>query len=178
MDATILTQQFLTKGRSHKCPKILALGILLLEIELDIKIEMKRQSKYLRPDGQPNLNTDYSTAMDLFENEKLWRDRSTLAHHRAVIGYCLKPANFRGCTNTHEEREALYKHVVVPLETTVKTAWPDLDEKTIDPIVVSDKLQITNPKLPEYQQLPRPMKQLQPGGTPKSSLNRCVYFLA
>lgn len=124
------------KGRIHKCPKILALGILLLEIELDVKIETKRLKKHLRANGQPTLNTDYYAAMDLYKTED-WNGRDTHTPHKEVIGYCLDASNFRGLTNTFDQREALHKNVVVPLEKTFRNAWPDLDET---PVKVKSRL--------------------------------------
>ncbi|KAH6714001.1 hypothetical protein BKA61DRAFT_607018 [Leptodontidium sp. MPI-SDFR-AT-0119] len=163
-----LSEQKPVRGRIHKCPKILALGILLLEIELDLKIETKRLKKHLRADGQPTLNTDYIAAMDLYNNEQLWRYRSTQPAHKEVIGYCLKAPNFRGLTDACEEREALYKNVVIPLEKTFKNAWPNLDET---PIKVPDTMGAMEVTLPRLEHPTERLNQPRRIRTPKPSLS-------
>lgn len=52
--------------RIHPIPSVLALGVLLLEIELGKPIESERHNDDLL-NGQPNVNTDYTTA------DRLWR---------------------------------------------------------------------------------------------------------
>jgi hypothetical protein len=118
------------KGRSHKYPKILSLGIMLLEIELDLTIESRRCPEHLCPDGKPNLSTDYLTACILFSDPRfnhLWDSRETFKKHRAVIGDCVTREKFEACTNSAQEREALYKHVVLPLKALLKATWEDPD---------------------------------------------------
>jgi hypothetical protein len=125
------------QGRIHKFPKILSLGVLLLEIELDITIESQRRPEHLRPDGRPNTNTDHTTASILFDEKALWRKQETFTDHKKIIGGCLgklKPDKFVGCTNIIEERDALYKHVVGPLEKLLKRSWDDLDENPLGPM--------------------------------------------
>jgi len=157
-------------GRIHKCPKILALGILLLEIELDVKIETKRLGKYLGPNGQLLLNTDYYTATTLFKNEN-WSCRDTHTPHKEVLWYCLDSSNFRRLTNTYDQREALHKNVVIPLERTFKNAWSGLDET---PIRLSNRKGITEEVMPIMEPTVKSEIQSRPG---RLRVNRYVRLL-
>ncbi|KAI9928446.1 hypothetical protein MW887_002491 [Aspergillus wentii] len=71
--------------RLHRHPKILALGILLIEIELGTRIEQLRSRDYLNSDGNPNINTDYSTAVDLLNNKQIWDRLETSSKLKGII---------------------------------------------------------------------------------------------
>ncbi|KAH7311135.1 hypothetical protein BKA65DRAFT_575201 [Rhexocercosporidium sp. MPI-PUGE-AT-0058] len=101
--------------RSHKFPKILALGIMLLEIELGVKIEDNRPSRSYSSDGKLTVNGNSIAAKALFEDEKNWGD--TYTDYRDAIGHCLKPSEFESFRNDVEgQRKVLYDNVVLPLE--------------------------------------------------------------
>lgn len=103
--------------RVHPNPSVLALGILLLEIELESPIEGKRGEKDLDDDGMPTVNSDHFTALRLFEDmsDNLYKN------YRQAIAACLK------CDFYDEEtgnpslddphfRQAIYNTIVRPLE--------------------------------------------------------------
>ena len=102
--------------RTHHFPKVLALGIMLLEIELSINIEDHRPPSSYKSDGSLTVNADSIAARRLYENESNWKQ--TLIPFRKVIGACLIPSSFEMHRNDIEkQRQTLYQNIVVPLET-------------------------------------------------------------
>lgn len=103
--------------RIHPNPKILALGILLLEIHLATTIQSLRCEEDLGEDGNATINTDHFTAMRLFEEtaDEFYFNTSK------AISACLKcdfydaeisELNFQNSNF----RNAVYKNIVEPLE--------------------------------------------------------------
>jgi hypothetical protein len=83
------------KYRSHEFPTILALGILLLEIELKIDIQEHWEEEDLDVDGKPTVDTNYNTAMRLYEDVSQWPGTSRFdAEKKRIIGICLRPDDF------------------------------------------------------------------------------------
>lgn len=117
-------------GRLHKRPNILALGILMLEIELGLDLQNERKAKDLKPNGDPTSNTDLFTALDILADKPRWDKRRRFPVVKDVIETCLED-RFNQCSNQTEERDAIYKKVIAPLERTweVVTRIPleDLD---------------------------------------------------
>jgi hypothetical protein len=134
--------------RSHLFPKILGLGIMLLEIELGIKIEEHRMPEDLDPDGEPSVNADHIAAIDVFNNTG-WDDKDTFGASKDVIGACLTPDNFTCFVNDVQGlRNAFEKHIVNPLQTLYKTAWENPDTAHVRAI----KLDSSSPSLPEVNE--------------------------
>jgi len=132
--------------RSHLFPKILSLGIMLLEIELGIKIEEHRMPEDLDPDGEPNVNADHIAAIDVFNNAELWDVNDTFGASKDVIGACLTPDNFTSFVDDVQGlRNAFEKHIVNPLQTLYETAWENPDTAQVRAI----KLGSSSPSLPE-----------------------------
>jgi hypothetical protein len=149
MQANVREAQDSAKGRIHKFPKILSLGVMLLEIELDLTIESQRRQEHLRSNGEPNNNTNHTTAHLLFENDQLWADRETYDIHKAVIGECIMAERFESCTNSDEERDMLLERIVNPLQKLLKVAWPSLDEGSLGPMKLEPKTSNANHGLPQ-----------------------------
>ncbi|KAF2455838.1 hypothetical protein BDY21DRAFT_61870 [Lineolata rhizophorae] len=109
--------------RIHPNQSVLALGILLLEIEQWATIESKRQEDDYGEDGKPNENTDLFTAL------RWWEDSvdDLYYNYRAAIRACLvcEFAEEAQSTSLNDEefRKALYDKVVVPLERELWSAF-------------------------------------------------------
>lgn len=103
--------------RLHPNSSILALGILLLEIEICATIESQRCPDDLSEDGTVNVNTDLTTALRLYEEtvDNLFVD------YRNAIRACLD-CNFiedpEQSTSLEDEsfRQAVCEHIVAPIE--------------------------------------------------------------
>jgi hypothetical protein len=120
--------------RSHLFPKILALGIVFLEIELGIDITDHRMPEDLGPDGEPTVNADHIAAMEVFEKTK-WDELETFGAFRDVIGACLTPVDFKPFLNDPQGlRDAFDKHIVNPLQILYETAWENPDTSRVRPI--------------------------------------------
>ncbi|KAJ9156211.1 Subtilisin-like protein [Pleurostoma richardsiae] len=108
--------------RIHKFPKILALGIMLIELELRVKIEDCRKPNSVRPDGTLSINADAIAAEQLIKDKKMWRN--TIGGLKDVIQICLKPSKFeRYRKDVQGQRKQLYKHIVRPLQKLCERAF-------------------------------------------------------
>ncbi|KAL4882881.1 nucleoside phosphorylase domain-containing protein [Aspergillus karnatakaensis] len=129
--------------RLHRYPKILALAILLIEIELGSPIEAHYIPDVLGENGEPNVNTYYSTAVHLLNSQDQqgkWGAQETFSKHKSIIGACLDRNIFNmRDDDVISQRDALYKHVVCPLESLFKIAWTDNDAKIL-PLQFADDL--------------------------------------
>lgn len=111
--------------RIHPNPSVLALGILLLEIELDLPIEDERNVEDHDEDGKPNVNTDYFAAVRLFESNK---SDDIYRNHRQAVSACLD-CNFydedlmEPSLDDPSFRQAVYDNIVRPLEEELHTAY-------------------------------------------------------
>ncbi|KAK2607731.1 hypothetical protein N8I77_006389 [Diaporthe amygdali] len=118
--------------RSHPFPKILALGIMFLEIELGIRIEDYRLPVCIDLDGNPNVNADHIAAMEVFNKPDLWDKAETFGAFRTVIEVCLTPEPFIPFAgNSDDVRHILEDRVVHPLQKMYLTAWDDPETSTI-----------------------------------------------
>jgi hypothetical protein len=110
--------------RIHPNPSVLALGILLLEIELDLPIEDERGDQDLDEDGKPTVNTDYFAALRLFEgiSDDIYRN------HRQAVSACLNcdfydEETMEPSLDNPEFRQAVYDNIVRPLEQELHSAY-------------------------------------------------------
>lgn len=107
----------------HKFPKMLALGIMLIEINLAIRIEDERTEKsYV--DDKLTANADAIIAEDISNNKKRLREYSE--YLKSAIKFCTNPrkvAKKLSSKNAREQREHLYKHVVTPLRQLCECAF-------------------------------------------------------
>jgi hypothetical protein len=100
-------------GSTHNNPMILALGIILLEVELGLRIEKARGKKELSIDGKVTPNTDLFVAKRLLEKDGKWTGHEDV---RPVIQNCVTGNTFKSASDIEEVRQALLRDVVEPLE--------------------------------------------------------------
>ncbi|RBA17973.1 extracellular alkaline serine protease [Fusarium proliferatum] len=104
--------------RPHKFPKIKALGIVLLEIELGTVIEDHYDDECRAPDGELNADADLYVALKLFDDPDRLEDTFPLL--KSVIGDCLRPSKFMQHRHNIEElRKVLQEEVVDHLHTLI-----------------------------------------------------------
>jgi hypothetical protein len=104
--------------RPHKFPKIKALGIILLEIELGELIEDHFDAECYAPDGTLNADVDLYTALRIYDDPDRLEDTFPLL--KTVIGECLRPQKFMPHRHSVEElRKVLQEQVVDPLHTLI-----------------------------------------------------------
>ncbi|KAF4627633.1 hypothetical protein G7Y89_g10518 [Cudoniella acicularis] len=115
--------------RIHRHPGILALGILLLELEFGSPIESYRGASGCGS-KEVNVNTDYTTALWLLDQ----CGDDVYENYKAAIQACLE-CKFVATGETFEHegfRKAVYESIVVPLEDELfsgfKISVDDLDE--------------------------------------------------
>ena len=103
----------------HPIPDILALGILLIEIESGKPIESARTPDSL-VDGQITINTDYYTSWKMYE---VLRQEGLNDKMQTIIEQCLKPGLASLAIISHHNsyddnmiRELLYETLILPLE--------------------------------------------------------------
>ncbi|KXH67322.1 extracellular alkaline serine protease [Colletotrichum salicis] len=127
------------KFQYHPLPKILALGIMMLEIELGLDIEGHHQNRPEFYDVHDNLtvNANHIIAMEIFKTSDLWGERETFEPFKELIGACLTADPFRSMAeNPGLIRDAIYKHVVAPLKGLYEAAWGDFEKSDVRPIRV------------------------------------------
>ncbi|KIM96504.1 hypothetical protein OIDMADRAFT_170237 [Oidiodendron maius Zn] len=131
--------------RTHLFPKILALGIMFLEIELGVNIEKHRITGCLGPNGQPCVNADHIAAIELFNSATLWEEMETFTKFKDVIKACLTPAPFMPYLNdANGLRDAFDKYIVTPLQELYRNAWGDPDTSSIRAIEITTPRQAMN----------------------------------
>ncbi|OTA94291.1 hypothetical protein M434DRAFT_30071 [Hypoxylon sp. CO27-5] len=123
----------------HKNPKILALGILLLELETRKTMKEHRENGQLHPSGPFNINTDYKIAAKLVSTgsdahpESIINDLSHCSPLRKILPLCIKSEELGAkivknlnaqkvepsSTTINEQnalRSIIYSEIVKPLE--------------------------------------------------------------
>lgn len=117
-------QEYTRAGLIHKCPRILAVGVLLLEIGLARPIE---GCHHYEPNDRyfvRKTNEDYTSATRQLNELKgvSWNGYSSKRLFDNAVGNCLNGRNFSpghggnpGCSNITERRTAFYEKVVKPL---------------------------------------------------------------
>ncbi|KAF1815310.1 hypothetical protein P152DRAFT_479259 [Eremomyces bilateralis CBS 781.70] len=101
--------------RTHPNPSVLALGILLLEIEFDSTIESKRQAEDYGDDGRPTINTDLFAASRLLNDV----EEDVYINHKNAVSACLYCNFYDGddfSLDNPDFRQAVYDNIVAPLE--------------------------------------------------------------
>jgi hypothetical protein len=136
--------------RIHQFPKILALGVMLIEIELGISLEDRHKPECYDTDGVPTVNADLITALDTFNNEL----QSTFCPLKNAIKICLKPDRFYEHQNDVASlRETLVKLIVDPIQQMYMVAWEHPDSTAVRPIDLSTT---DNKYNNQYCRLPSP----------------------
>lgn len=105
-------------NRFHRNPSVLALGILLIEIDLEKPIEKCRTTT-----ENPNLNTDWITAHDMVK----FMDQCSEPYKEAIRA-CLDipwiPAGQHVSLKNSKTRDGLYTNVIHPLESEFDYLFP------------------------------------------------------
>ncbi|KAH7275683.1 hypothetical protein B0J15DRAFT_475620 [Fusarium solani] len=145
--------------RPHKFPKIKALGIVLLEIELGTVIEDHYEEECYAADGELNADADLYAALRLFDDPDRLEDTFPLL--KTVIGDCLRPTKFMQHRQSAEElRKVLQEEVVDHLHTLIKL-YGQPEKIDLKPTVQmqTSQIQITQPPrsapLLQQPQVPR-----------------------
>lgn len=153
----------LASFRLHQFPNILALGIMLMEIELGLKIE-NYDPKCYDEHGKLDVNIAYLTAQSIFaEKPELWEQNDTFNVVRGVIATCLatSPAGdpfweFRDGEHKSRLRDAINKQIVGRLQKQCRETWwtdkldPETWEAPVYPIGINSDA------------LPRPFQSVPP----------------
>jgi hypothetical protein len=125
--------------RMHPYPGVLALAILMLEMELGQTIETARnEQKVFGDDEESNINNDYGVAWNMFENKEIEDD--TIPGFKAAVKACLNFSYWNDNTELgdsiyHREklyddialRRKIYEEIVSPLEQELYMSFPDLN---------------------------------------------------
>ncbi|KAI1826112.1 hypothetical protein F4861DRAFT_499199 [Xylaria intraflava] len=131
-----LMQRF--PSATHVHPKILALGIMLLEIELGEGIELHHLKESLDEEN-PIENNDHFTAGRVILSP-MWGKRKVYQAVKEIIEICLKPDTGKFGIEEAPACDNLYTYVVAPLGRLFREAWPrDSDPDSFSPDPVSFK---------------------------------------
>lgn len=98
---------------AHSHPMILALGIILLEVELGIRIKNERNESELDMNGVVSPDTDLFVASRLCRDNTRWSERGNM---RSIIENCVTGNTFKSSNDPEETRHTLFRDVVEPLE--------------------------------------------------------------
>lgn len=111
---------------SHPHPKVLSLGIMLLEIQLGEGIEKRRQQVH-------QISEDHFAAVSIIMSPS-WEERVRYQALREIIEVCIRGETGKIGVNETDVRAGLFTYVVEPLRRLFKKAWPDHEEpESCDP---------------------------------------------
>ncbi|KAF4877250.1 hypothetical protein CGCSCA1_v003779 [Colletotrichum siamense] len=113
------TQKGNNSAPSSRCPPLLALGILLLELNLGRTIESLRIQYETPPPGAPRLMYDSMTAQRLLQERQMDSLNYKSAVQRCIWG---EFARQKLDLNDEDFRQEIYEKVVALLETDLKNA--------------------------------------------------------
>ncbi|KAK1521620.1 extracellular alkaline serine protease [Colletotrichum paranaense] len=121
----------------HSFPKILALGTMLLEIELGVGIETLRLPSDVQVDGRPHANTDLIVGKRVLAAKRAEND--FFAAFADVVERCLDIHSFLEYADDDEGlRHAIEERIVNVLHSCYRTNWtndPDFEE--ITPVILN-----------------------------------------
>lgn len=151
---------------THFHPKILALGIMLLEIELGEGIELYQLEESL-DDENPMENEDHFTAGRIILSP-MWERRNVYQAVKEMIEICLKPDTAKFGVEEVPARDNLYTYVVAPLGRLFRQAWSrDRDPESFSPDPISFKATECPPdNLTPFHLAPCATDDLSPAQTP------------
>ncbi|OJD30643.1 uncharacterized protein BKCO1_5800013 [Diplodia corticola] len=130
----------------HPSPAILALGIVLLELQIWATIESRRLPEDLTDDGSVNVNTNLMTAERVFRDA----DDEIFENYRAAVRACLDcdfldehgvDVDF----NDDGFRTLVYENIVAPLERELYQGWKMKPKDLLTPKMERSEPQ-TNPR--------------------------------
>lgn len=117
----------------HEYPKILALGIMLLEIQLGNKLEFFKTSDIY--DKNPNV-ARYLLASDILKNKDYWPPKNAWKVIKEIIETCIHGKKgkliLRG--NSQEVRQSLYDNIVAPFRVFILGCWEQNGFGDVEPV--------------------------------------------
>lgn len=139
----------------HDIPKVLALGLLLLEIETGKSMETYRKDPDLYPNGTITINTDCHIAKRLLDPSYpayIVPEMERVSPFRTILPLCIKPGEFarklRQNSSAHKTanspsmssdslRSAIHTEIVLPLESWI-TNYDEPD--SVNPLYKSQRI--------------------------------------
>lgn len=127
------------ESRMHGYPGVLALAVLMLEMELGKTIETARseQEEFVY-DEESNINTDFNVAWNMFEDDEIQDD--TIPGFKDAVKACLSFSYWNENTEpddliNHREklydditlRRKIYQEIIMPLERELFMSFPNLN---------------------------------------------------
>lgn len=123
------------RTRTHQYPKLLALGIMLLEIELDRKLESLTSRN---GEDSDIVNIRHSMATKVLNDQDLWPPKDIWKSVKESIEICIK-ADTEVLGNVEEDlRHNFYRRVVGPFKAFLALAWSDADYQRMDPVAIDN----------------------------------------
>ncbi|UKZ93088.1 uncharacterized protein TrAFT101_008020 [Trichoderma asperellum] len=119
----------------HKYPKLLALGIMLLEIQLGRKLESFETPDIYEKD--PSI-ARHRLASAILEDEFLWPPENAWIVIKEIIEMCIDNRKAKAILkgDTREVRQKIYEQIVVPLRVFILEAWKQKDIEDVDPVTI------------------------------------------
>ncbi len=151
-------------GRTHILPKVLALGIVLLEIELGRSVVVPGDQNTANMSDQQRANAAHFAASTFLLSDK-WNTRRNKVYLRLAeaIEICVKPDTSR--LDPERARHSLYEAVVRPLADLFSTMWLPAGQQpemfSPGPIKLDEtedlfQFEFNGPQGAEYSQVPLP----------------------
>jgi hypothetical protein len=123
------------RTRTHQYPKLLALGIMLLEIELDRKLESLTSRA---GEDSDIVNIQHSMAAKVLKDQDLWPPKGIWKPVRESIEICIK-ADTEVLGNVEKDlRHNFYRTVVGPFITFMAQAWSDTDWHRMESVTIDN----------------------------------------
>ncbi|KAF2849634.1 hypothetical protein T440DRAFT_479816 [Plenodomus tracheiphilus IPT5] len=122
---------------THRYPKLLALGIMLLEIELDRKLET-----LATPDEEESniITLRHGMATDVLNNPLLWPSKGVWTIVKESIKICVEAGSDVLGGSEQDLRHNFYRRVVRPFKAFLEAAWSDADYQTMDPVTLENAM--------------------------------------
>ncbi|KAH8598650.1 hypothetical protein B0O99DRAFT_684037 [Bisporella sp. PMI_857] len=119
----------------HTYPKILALGIMLLEIQLGRKLECFKTPDYYDQDLKV---AHHLLALDLLKDKKLWPPENAWVAIKEIIEICIdnKKARKTFGNDSLMVRQRLYEQIVAPFHVFILEAWKPKGIEDVDPVTL------------------------------------------
>jgi hypothetical protein len=122
------------RPRTHQYPSLLGLGIMLLEIELDEKLE------HLKPPGgeDPDIvNIRHDMAARVLRDPNLWPPKDIWQAVKRPIEVCITADSHALGNSGKDLRHNFYQNVLCPSKAFLAATWPDTDYQRLEPIEVN-----------------------------------------
>jgi hypothetical protein len=121
--------------KSHNYPKILALGIMLLEIQLGCKLKSFKTSDYYDQDLKI---AQHLLALDLLQDKTLWPPENAWLGIKQIIEICIDREKSRKAFGKDSlmVRQRLFEQVVAPFRVFILEAWKPKGIDDVDPVTL------------------------------------------